>query len=367
VLGRGAENQAKEADMTPRERVLATLRREAEVYPVPFEFGTTPAFAQALAERIGTHLFADYFEFEMRGVGWGPPKVRPDFSRYFAEHGPGANIHIGEWGDAVEPGTFYHFTHKVYPMERLTTLREFEEYPYPDLEEASRHAHLDQAASDIKARGFAAVAGMECTIFETAWYMRGMENLFFDHLERRELAAYLLDRITERKAFMARRYAEAGVDVIRFGDDIGTQRAPLMSVGMWREWYKPRFARVIDAAKSVKRDLIAFYHSDGNYEAFIPDLLDIGINVLNPIQPECMDPVALKRTYGDRAAFWGTIGIQTTMPFGGVEDVRREVRERIRTVGKGGGLVLAPTHVLEPEVPVDNLLALADETRRFRP
>jgi uroporphyrinogen decarboxylase len=352
--------------MTPRERILRVLRRE-ELYPVPFEFGTTPAFADALAERIGTRDFAGHFDFECRGVGWGAPVTPTDYTRYVEERGIPDAINIGEWGDATIPGDFYHFTRKVHLASDLQTLEEFEEYPFPDVWPKERHAHLEEGVAAVKERGYAAVAGMECTIFEIAWYVRSMEELFIDQIERPELAAYLLDRITERKEFMAGRFAEAGVDVIRFGDDIATQRGPMMSVSMWREWYKPRLARVIQAAKAANPAVLAMYHSDGQYEPFIDDLIEIGIDILNPIQPECMDPAALKAKYGDRASFWGTVGTQTTMPFGTVQEVRETVRQRIDTVGRGGGLVIAPTHVLEPEVPVDNLLALADETRKYRP
>ena len=352
--------------MTPRKRVLGVLRRE-ELYPVPFEFGTTPAFADALAERIGTRDFANHFDFECRGVGFAAPVTPTDYTRYVEERDLPDAINIGEWGDATIPGDYYHFTRKVHLASDIKTLAGFEEYPFPDVWPKERHAHLEESVAAIQGRGYAVVAGMECTIFEVAWYVRSMEQLFFDHIDRPEIAAFLLDKITERKAFMAGRFAEAGVDLIRFGDDIATQRGPMMSVPMWREWYKPRLAQVIQAAKDANPSILTMYHSDGLYEPFMDDLIEIGIDVLNPIQPECMDPAELKDKYGDRAAFWGTVGTQTTMPFGSVEDVREVVRERIRTVGRGGGLVIAPTHVLEPEVPVENLLALADETRNHRP
>ena len=92
----------------------------------------------------------------------------------------------------------------------------------------------------------------------------------------------------------------------------------------------------------------------------IADLVDIGVNVLNPVQPECMDPAKIKREYGKHLSFWGTVGTQTTMPFGSPEEVKQIVRERIRTVGRGGGLIVAPTHLVEPEVPWENLLALVE-------
>ena len=123
--------------------------------------------------------------------------------------------------------------------------------------------------------------------------------------------------------------------------------------------------RAIAAAKKVKPDMLAFYHSDGDIRDIIPELIEIGVDVLNPVQPECMDPREVKARYGDRLSFWGTIGTQTTLPFGTPGQVRQAVREMIDTVGVGGGLVLAPTHLVEPEVPWENLLAFVDEARHY--
>jgi uroporphyrinogen decarboxylase len=137
----------------------------------------------------------------------------------------------------------------------------------------------------------------------------------------------------------------------------------LMSVRMWRTWLKPRLARVIAAAKSVRPAVLVFYHSDGDVTAIVDDLIEIGVDILNPVQPECMDPVALRRRYGKRVGIWGTIGTQSTFPFGSPDDVRREVRTRIETVGTDGGLFLAPTHMIEPEVPFENIVAFVDAVK----
>jgi uroporphyrinogen decarboxylase len=190
-----------------------------------------------------------------------------------------------------------------------------------------------------------------------------MERLLLDFTDGNAFATTLLDRITERRIAQAQHYARCGADVIAYGDDVGTQRGMLMSVRMWRTWLKPRLARTITAAREVRPDVLVFYHSDGDVSAIIPDLIEIGVDILNPIQPECMDPVALKRTYGDRLSFWGTIGTQSTFPFGSPDDVRREVRARIETVGAGGGLFLAPTHVIEPEVPFENIVAFVETVK----
>jgi len=144
---------------------------------------------------------------------------------------------------------------------------------------------------------------MQMTIFEVSWQLTGMDKLFIDFVENKSFASYLLDYITEMRKFMIRRFAEAGVDHISLGDDIGTQRGMLMSPKTWREWFKERMCSIISVAKKVNPEVIISYHSDGNLEEVIPELIEIGIDVLNPVQPECMDPAILKRKYGDRLAF----------------------------------------------------------------
>jgi uroporphyrinogen decarboxylase len=136
-----------------------------------------------------------------------------------------------------------------------------------------------------------------------------------------------------------------------------------MSPKHWREFVKPRLAALISAA--AKHGLPTCLHSCGCIREIIPDLIEIGLTVLNPVQPECMDPVALKKQYGGQLAFWGTIGTQTTMPFGAPAEVKATVKRMIETVGKGGGLVLAPTHVLEPDVPWENILAFFQAVEEY--
>jgi uroporphyrinogen decarboxylase len=138
-----------------------------------------------------------------------------------------------------------------------------------------------------------------------------------------------------------------------------------MSVPMWRKWIKPRLAQVIQTARRIRPDLLVEYHTDGYVEPFIPELIEIGVDVLNPVQPECMDPAEIKHKFGDRLAFSGTVGNQSTLPFGTPDEVRRVVKERIETVGRGGGLVLAPSHMLEPDVPWENIVAFFEAAEEF--
>ena len=186
-----------------------------------------------------------------------------------------------------------------------------------------------------------------------------------DMLQDPEMATALMDRIIDLRVFQARKYAEFGVDVLALGDDISMQTGMLMSPRMWRKWFKPRLAKVIQEAKAVKTDLLVQYHTDGDCRAVISELIEVGVDILNPVQPECMDPVAIKNEYGDRLSFSGTIGTQTTIPHGTPEDVRAAVKKMIETVGVGGGLLLAPTHVLEPDVPWENILAFVEACKEF--
>jgi uroporphyrinogen decarboxylase len=192
-----------------------------------------------------------------------------------------------------------------------------------------------------------------------------MEALLMDMVAAPELAGALLDRVTEICAALAARLARTEIDIMWLADDFGTQRALIVRPDMWRTWFKARLKTVVQAAKSIRPDLLVAFHSDGKIDEIIPDLIDVGIDVLNPIQPEVMDPAQIKREYGQDLAFWGGLGTQTTLPFGSADDVRNAVRDLIATVGDGGGYLIAPTHVVEPEVPWENIVAFMEAVDEY--
>jgi len=348
--------------MSPRERVVTAMRRE-EPDRVPKTAGFTPAVQEKFEAATGHTSAADYFGFENRGIGFQAPPELPDFSPYYPEGWPEGTV-FSEYGTGRSPGDFYHFTRRIYPLERVDSLQVLEEFPWPDYRPAWRHEHLEEQCATLRERGYF-VSGGVGHIWENAWQMTRMERLMMDMTLRPQFAAYIFDRIADDRAFQARRMAEAGADCIHCGDDIGMQDRLMMSPAMWREWLKPRWRRVIGAAKDANPEVLAFYHSDGDVRPVIEDLIEIGFDILNPVQPECMDPAQIKREYGDRLAFWGTIGTQTTMPFGTPEQVKATVKQVIDTVGAGGGLLVAPTHVLEPDVPWENILALFEAVDQY--
>jgi uroporphyrinogen decarboxylase len=210
------------------------------------------------------------------------------------------------------------------------------------------------------------MAGMACTIWEGSWYMRSMEDLMVDMMSEDERATVLLDRITDLACEKTRIAAKAGADIVQFGDDIGMQSTPMMSVELWRHWLKPRLAKVIAEAKNIKPDILVFYHSCGFVLPFLDELIEVGVDILNPVQPECMKFEEVHKLVGGRMSFWSTVGTQTTLPFGTPEEVKEVVWKNLSICGKQGGIVIGPTHMVEPEVPWENLVAMREACEEFR-
>jgi uroporphyrinogen decarboxylase len=196
--------------------------------------------------------------------------------------------------------------------------------------------------------------------FKMAWHMRGLENFLCDMVLDPPFARELLQRIAIYELQKGIRFIRAGVDVVGIYGDIAMQDRMLVSLPAWRALEKPILASMISNFREENPDILVLFHSDGNTMEVLPDLIEIGVDIVNPIQPECMDPALVKRMFGKRITMHGTISIQRTLPFGSVEEVRREVRERIRTCGQGGGLILCPSNLLQNDIPLQNIIALYD-------
>ncbi|NSW92044.1 MAG: hypothetical protein HPY74_15470 [Firmicutes bacterium] len=347
--------------MNKRENLLRALRRENPEY-VPFGFTLCESLEREFEKRTGHRDYMEYYDMPYRYIDILPSKNLIDYSMYF-DSLPN-NAVIDEWGVAHIPGTVAHFSKMVSPMKDFKTPEEVWSFPMPDVLEDYRWDGIQDKVEALKDKDLVPIY-FAIQIFEPAWYLRGLDNLLMDMVLNEDMAKACLDRMTEVKATMCSKIAQAGFDIIVYGDDVGTQTGMMMSPDLWRKWLKPTMKVAIKAAKDVNPDIIAYYHSDGVIYDIIPDLIEIGVDVLNPVQPECMDPVKIKEMYGDKLSFWGTIGTQTIMPFGTPEDVEETVKRMIETVGKGGGLVIAPTHLLEPEVPWKNIEALVKAVHKY--
>ncbi|MGQ9631605.1 MAG: uroporphyrinogen decarboxylase family protein [bacterium] len=351
--------------MTGRERVLTAMRREVPDR-VPKTFSLCPSQMERFRRETGADDPDEYFGFEVRSVSVRPTHMKTDFSHWL---GDTSNIRVDEWGIGwLGTESSYHFEDMIHPLRGAQTVEEIERYPFPDLDQDYRYEGIKEEVDEYHRRGYAvsgAVSPVGGTIFWPPYKLRSMEELLVDFYANPAIAEALLDRVTYISSTMAAKMASCGVDIIHTADDLGTQRGLMMSREMYRKWIKGRMAEVVESAKSVNPNVLVFFHSDGNVTDLIPDFIDIGIDILNPLQPECMDVAWVKGEYGKHLAFWGTIGTQTTMPFGTPEEVKRVVKERIKVVGRGGGFLIAPTHVVEPEVPWENIMAFVEAVEEY--
>jgi uroporphyrinogen decarboxylase len=352
--------------MNSRERVLAALAHQStdRVPRLLYEeaIGYTPPVERLLREKCAPQEPRDYFAMDITRVVENPTGL--PLSRLGPWLGPNAETalasgQVDEWGVWWRQGSVHHFAHVESPLKAASRVCQLEEYPWPDVDQPYRFAGVCQRVAALHAQGFA-VAAFAGSIFERAWYLRGMQELMMDMCQMPEMAQCLFERTAASQRYAAEQFARAGVDIVITGDDVATQRGLMMRIEMWRKYLKPLQTATARAVKEANSQSHVFYHCDGNVEPLIPDLIETGIDILNPLQPECVDPAAIKQKYGKQLSFWGTVSVQKTMPFGTPAEVRDEVAARIRTLGVGGGLILAPAHVLGPEVPWENIVAFFD-------
>lgn len=324
--------------------------------------GYTPDLLQRLLAHTGCRDSAELARFfdtdAIAHIGIKRPADRPpiDYSRYFEGRDIPPDTRFGELGTARAPAGYYHFSGLLFPLDRAGSLKEIEDYPIEDISDWPTDG-LKEQADALHAKG-AYVSGSVGSVYETAWQMRGYEQFLTDLMLQPAWAESLLERLTQRNIVKARATARAGADMLHLGDDVANQNALMFPPDLWRRVFKTRMARVIAAGRKENPHIHVWYHSDGNATAIIPDLIEVGVTILNPVQPECMDPVAIHREYGKDLAMDGTIGTQSVMPFGTADEVEETVARVIERCGQNGGLVLSPTHVLEPEVPIENIEAL---------
>lgn len=358
--------------MNPRERFLRAIRRQS-VDKIPKHAFWTPEVIDKVKEKTGYEDPDEYFRIEVKNVINTPFTFSPNFDKYFKslkregrekkrnwdewdneKHGLNT---IDEWGVYRDFGDFYHFNRMTHTMADIERVSELKKWPWPVLNDDDYFRGIKNKAEELKNKNRATVGYYNC-IFEQAWYMRGMEKLFLDFYHNKKFAEYLLDRITEIDTMAAIKLIEIGVDIFYTGDDVATQLDMMMSPDMWRKWIKPRAKSIIETIKKINPDALIWYHSDGNNYRILRDLAEIGCDVLHPIQPECMDPVKVHKELGDQVSFWGTIGTQSLMPFGTSQEVKDEVKRIIHEFNAfDGGLIIAPTHFLEPDVPWENIIA----------
>ena len=280
-----------------------------------------------------------------------------------------AETYRDEWGVIRRrPTNSLYYDLVDAPLAGQITISDIVHHSWPDPHDPGRVQGLRESAETLRQEtDFAIVLDAPSVCVHASQFVRGFEDWFIDMALSPSLMEALLDACTEIKMAMAGAALDAVgdlIDIVATGDDLGTQNAPMVSPETYRRLIKPRHRRYFDMVRS-KTSAKIFFHTCGNVHPLLGDFIDLGIEILNPIQVSAteMEPARLKREFGDKLSFWGAIDTQNVLPYGTVESVKAEVERRIAELGPGGGYVVNPVHNVQPDVPVENLLAIFSHAR----
>jgi uroporphyrinogen decarboxylase len=329
--------------LTRKERMRRAINYEP-VDRIPTQINYTVGMGQKMA---------DYFDIQISDLPefLGNHIMRVDLS-YPRKFNEDESVKFDWWGvgfDTKEEGYFAALS----PLAGIDDLNTFS-WPDPDDPQL-----LSGAEETIKKYGDAyfITPNFGFVLFERAWTLRGFEQFFMDMAVDPDFTHNLLDRITEIQLKLIHRYLDLGVDGGYFGDDYGAQKNLLFSPVMWREYIKPRLAKLF--APFRERGLPVIMHSDGQIQKIIPDLLEIGLTTLNPVQPEVLDHDWLRENFAGDLAFYGGISTQTVLPYGSTLAVQEAVASCVEKLSPTGtGLLIAPSHRMLTDIPMANISAM---------
>ena len=334
--------------MTKKERVKAAMNHEETDF-IPYQID----FLSAAEKKVRSH----FGEVDLSSViGNHIAIFEPSYYSIFKTESLGSNRFKDAFGAKWE----------LKPNEDIGTVIEnplkepdLDGYEFPD---PDKIMELDEIPGFIKKNKDKFIIGaIGFSLYERAWILRGMEPILSDFLMNPSFVEELFDRIIEFNLAVTKRLCRFPIDAFHFGDDWGQQHGLIMGSALWRNIFKKRLKKLYDVVHDA--GLPVSIHSCGDITEVIPDLIEIGVNMITPLQAEALDFKFLKKEYGKDLTFWGGVSTQRTLPYGTPEDVRAEIRERIKILGKGGGYILAPSHELQGDIPLENILAFIDEAQ----
>ena len=331
--------------ITRKERMRRAIQHEA-VDRLPTQINYTAGMGRALAAHFGVPVSAlpDFLGNHMLRVDLSAPKR-------LSEDGL---IAYDWWGVGFSTREEGYFA-AVSPLEKE---RDLDRYPWPDAHDAALLADAEAAIARHGGEYFMA-PNLGFALFERAWTLRGFEQFFLDMAADEGYAHALLERITAIQLVLIERYLDLGVDGAYFGDDYGAQKNLLFSPAMWRKYMKPRLAQLF--APFRERGLPVLMHTDGQVQKILPDLVEIGLTTLNPVQPEVLDHAWLRANFAGELAFYGGISTQTVLPQGTPQEVRAAIAACKEALApEGTGLLIAPSHRMMTDIPMANVAAMLD-------
>ena len=378
--------------MTSRERVLATLRHE-EPDRVPIVLGVSNATGikmrtyRELKRLLGIEAPDEYLyrwpelgtalvdeatlerlHVDVRGVLDLEPASVIEANATREPH----SDYINSWGSGATEINADDWFPSVCPMKDATTIQEIEDYPWPDMDDPTRVAHVTAEAARLAQEDRYAIMATPWLLFplERAFAMQSVETFLMNLAMRPDFAEALLWKIEEHCKVLMGHFLEAlgdNVDIIKIGDDLGTQESLMMSPDMYRRILKPVHADFIAFIRE-RTDAKVFFHTDGDVFPLIDDFVEMGIDILNPVQSSAgkmANLEELKARWGDRLTFCGAIDTQRILPRGTPEEVRDEVRRVIEILAPGGGYMVSSVHTVMNDVPAENALAMVDAVEEF--
>jgi uroporphyrinogen decarboxylase len=250
------------------------------------------------------------------------------------------------------------------PLVNAKDPDEIDEIYIPGINDIVDDPNLPKNVQELKEKGIF-VRGTITQVYKQAWMLRGMENVLMDFLINKPFIEKLYDKIYRLDGEILRRMTKSGMDMVGFDGDIAMQHSLMMGENIWRAFDKPRLAEVVALCKKTNPDVHIYMHSDGDISKVIPDLIEIGFDVIDPIQPESMDPIKQKKLFGDKITLHGCGSLQKTLPFGTPEDCRKEAIYYIEQCGQNGGLVLGASNTINYDVPVQNIVAWYEAVRDY--
>jgi len=375
------------ADMTPRERVMAALRHE-EPDRVPLDIGggnstsllveTYENLKQYMGISAPTRIASKAFRIaslddetmvrlgsDLRPVRLKPPK---NWTPPPSEPGTFIDLWGIKWRRADYPAGYYWELYE-HPLANAT-ISDLDSYPWPDPDDSGWFEGLAEEVRDLYENTPYALMGDFGFkgFWEIGYFLRGLEQSLIDIIRNQEFWHAYMEKLLELNCTFAKKFLEITgpyLAVLRTADDLATQNSLMMSPKTYREILKPYQKQLNEVIKRYT-DATIFYHSCGNVTAAVGDLIEAGFEAINPVQVSAIpDPAELKAKYGDKLSFWGAIDTQHILPHGTPEDVREEVKLRIRQLGRGGGYIAAGVHNLNPDVPPENIIAMSEAVREF--
>jgi len=360
--------------MNSKERVFAAIAHRSPDR-VPVDYWAVPEVNETLLKKFGIEKENDLLnrlEVDLR-------YVKPSYTSSEFKEQPDGSLHrklpdgtlVDIWGvrrKKVNWGKGSYLEMIESPLRDASSVKEIENYAWPSVEDFDYQSISRQCkkCEDLAIILTGDRLTTRASVFKLAMYLRGMDKLLMDLALNPKLVEALVAKLLEFHLEHNRRIFEASakeIDIFMLGDDFGSENGLLLSPSMFRRFFKPALQCLIDLAK--KFNLKTMLHSCGGVRELIPDFIEMGLDILNPIQIQAkgMDPEELKREFGGDICFHGSIDVQKELPFRTPEEIRKIVRSRINILGEDGGFILSPSHNLQSDIPVDNIIAVHTTTR----